>query len=92
MQTSSDKANTDRRTRRYLRLQTKLGISFSIVAAITSALLTFALYLTVKTQLHQDIRQRLYDIVNIAALQVDGDAHATLVDPCPGRQHHLYAH
>jgi signal transduction histidine kinase len=62
-------------------LQTKLGISFSIVAAITSALLTFALYLTVKTQLRQDIRQRLYDIVNIAALQVDGDAHATLVDP-----------
>lgn len=81
MQTSSDKANTDRKTRRYLRLQTKLGISFSIVAAITSALLTFALYLTVKTQLRQDIRQRLYDIVNIAALQVDGDAHATLVDP-----------
>jgi len=81
MQMSEDKTNTDRRTRRYLRLQTKLGISFSIVAAITSALLTFALYLTVKTQLHQDIRQRLYDIVNIAALQVDGDAHATLVDP-----------
>jgi signal transduction histidine kinase len=81
MQTSSDKANTDRRTRRYLRLQTKLGISFSIVAAITSALLTFTLYLTIKTQLHQDIRQRLYDIANIAALQVDGDAHATLVDP-----------
>jgi signal transduction histidine kinase len=78
---SEYKTNTDRRTRRYLRLQTKLGISFSIVAAITSALLTFALYLTIKTQLHQDIRQRLYDIVNIAALQVDGDAHATLVDP-----------
>jgi len=81
MQMSEDKTNTDRRTRRYLRLQTKLGISFSIVAAITSALLTFTLYLTVKTQLHQDIRQRLYDIANIAALQVDGDAHATLVDP-----------
>jgi signal transduction histidine kinase len=77
---SKDKANTDMGTRRYLRLQTKLAISFSLVAIIASALLTFALYLTVKNRLRQDIRQRLYDIVNIAALQVDGDAHATLID------------
>jgi len=81
MQTSSAKTNVDRRTHRYFRLQTKLAISFSIVAAIASALLTFALYLTVKNQLRQDIRQRLYDIVNIAALQIDGDAHSTLVEP-----------
>jgi signal transduction histidine kinase len=81
MQTSSAKTNVDRRTHRYFRLQTKLAISFSIVAAIASALLTFALYLTAKTQLRQDIRQRLYDIANIAALQIDGDAHATLVEP-----------
>jgi len=78
---NKDKANTDRRTHRYVRLQTKLAISFSLVAIIASALLTSALYLTVKSRLRQDIRQRLYDIVNIAALQVDADAHATLVDP-----------
>jgi len=81
MQMSEDKTNTDEKTHRYIRLQTKLAISFSLVAIIASALLTFALYLTVKTRLRQDIRQRLYDIVNIAALQVDADAHATLVDP-----------
>lgn len=81
MRISKNKTNTDGKTHRYLRLQTRLGISFSIVAIIVSALVTFALYLTIKTQLRQDIRQRLHDIVNIAALQVDGDAHATLVDP-----------
>jgi len=67
MQISEDKTNTDEKTHRYVRLQTKLAISFSLVAIIASALLTFALYLTVKTRLRQDIRQRLYDIVNIAA-------------------------
>jgi len=78
---NKNNVNTDRGTHRHLRLQTKLALSFSLVAIIASALLTFALYLTVKTRLREDIRQRLYDIVNIAALQVDADAHATLVDP-----------
>lgn len=81
MRISKDKTNSDRRVRRYLRLQTKLAISFSIVATIASALLTFALYFTVKARLRQDICQRLYDIVNVAVLNIDGDAHANLVDP-----------
>ena len=81
MRISKNKTNADGKMHRYLRLQTRLGISFSIVATIISALVAFALYFTVKAQLRQDIRQRLYDIVSIAALQVDGDAHATLVDP-----------
>jgi signal transduction histidine kinase len=81
MQISTDNTNTDGKTNRYLRLQTKLAASFSLVAIIASALLISTLYLTVKIRLRQDIRQRLYDIVKIAALQVDADAHATLVDP-----------
>ncbi len=81
MRISKGKTNSDRRVRRYWRLQTKLAISFSIVATFASALFTFALYHTIKTQLRQDIRQRLYDIVNVAVLNIDGDAHANLVDP-----------
>jgi len=93
MQISEDKTNTDpaparrasaetsEKKHRYVRLQTKLAASFSLVAIIASALLTSVLYLTVKARIRQDIRQRLYDIVNIAALQVDANAHATLVDP-----------
>jgi len=87
VETNKDKTNTGRKTHGYLRLQTKLAISFSLVAIIASALLTFALYLTVKTRLREDIRHRLYDIVNIAALQVDGDEHATLVDPAQEGSH-----
>jgi signal transduction histidine kinase len=74
---------TDARYRsyRYVRLGTKLGVSFSVLAIIISALLTFALYQTVRRQLREDIRERLRSIASIAALQVDADAHATLMEP-----------
>lgn len=68
------------KTQRYLRLQTRLSICFSALAISASALLTFALYLTVRGQLRQDFRERLCDVVSIAALQVNGDEHATLTD------------
>jgi signal transduction histidine kinase len=80
-QTGKGETNIEWTNRRYLSLQTKLVFSFSILTIVTLALLTFALYQTVRGRLRQDIRQRLYDIVNISALQIDGDAHATLVDP-----------
>jgi len=67
-----------RQTGRYIRLQTKLGISFSVLLIITSALLTFTLYQTVKRQLREDIRERLRNVVSVAALQIDADAHSTL--------------
>lgn len=81
MRTGKNKTNGKEKKHRYFSLQAKLGFSFSILTIIISALLTFALYQTVRGKLRQDIRQRLYDIVNISALQIDADAHATLIDP-----------
>lgn len=66
---------------RYLGLQRKLVISFSMLTIVTSALLTCALYQSVKGRLREDIRRRLYDVVSISALQIDGDAHASLISP-----------
>ena len=76
-----DLTDTRSRSHRYARLGTKLGVSFSVLAIIISALLTFALYQTVRRQLREDIRERLRSIASIAALQVDADAHATLTEP-----------
>jgi signal transduction histidine kinase len=81
MRAGKDKTNIKKEKHRHFSLQTKLGFSFSILTIVTSAMLTFVLYQTVRGRLREDIRQRLYDIVNISALQVDGDTHATLVDP-----------
>jgi signal transduction histidine kinase len=61
-------------------LQTKLGIAFSTLVITTSALLTLALFLTARQRLREDIYRRLQNIVGIAALQVDGDMHSSLVD------------
>jgi two-component system sensor histidine kinase/response regulator len=73
--------NIGKEPHRYVSLRTKLGLSFSILTIATSAALIFVLYRTVQSKLRQDVRQRLYDIANISALQLDGDAHSTLVDP-----------
>ncbi len=76
-----NKTDINTKTYRYFSLRTKLGLSYSILTIVTSALLTFALYQTIRDKLREDRRQRLYDIVNISALQIDGAAHSTLVDP-----------
>ena len=63
------------------RLQTKLGISFSILAILIAAMLTYSLYLNFSFKARSDIRKRLCNIVEVAALQIDGDLHSTLASP-----------
>jgi signal transduction histidine kinase len=63
------------------RLQTKVGVTFFILAVFISALLTFASYVNFRAKSREYIRQRLYDIVSTAVQQIDGDVHATLVSP-----------
>jgi signal transduction histidine kinase len=70
----------DLRSCKYLRLQTKLNIAISSLIIITSALLTCALFVTAKHQLREDIRWRLRNIASVAALQIDANAHASLLD------------
>jgi len=80
---SKGRPNTQPRSRGgYVSLQTKLSITLSGLVILTSALLTLASYLTVRSQLREDVRARLRNIASIAALQVDGDTHSTLTDPC----------
>jgi signal transduction histidine kinase len=70
----------DLRSCRYLRLQTKLSIAISSLVIITAGLLTFALFMTARHQLREDIRCHLRNVAGIAALQIDSAAHATLHD------------
>ena len=73
-------AKTDTGAIRCMRLQTKLGVAISTLVIIVSALLTFVLFLSVRQQLREGIRQQLRNIANIAALQIEPDAHASLID------------
>jgi len=69
-----DKANEP-----FTSLKVKLSVSFAMVAIAVSAILTFALYQIVSAQLKEGFRERLRDAVAIAALQIDGDLHASIV-------------
>jgi GAF domain-containing protein/HAMP domain-containing protein len=62
------------------RLQTRLATAFAILALLSSLLVSIVLTITIRNQLLADIRDRVQDAVAIGALQIDGDAHSTLVD------------
>jgi len=64
-----------------MRLQTRLAGTLAILAAVATVIVTLVVYYAIRNQLLQDVRARVRDAVSIAALQVDGDTHATLVDP-----------
>jgi signal transduction histidine kinase len=79
-----DKTYRVTKAHKSVKFQTKLAIVFSILAVSVSSLLVFTLYLHFRTKLRSDLRDRLRDMVGIAALNLDGevaDAHATLTDP-----------
>lgn len=64
----------------YLRLRTKVAMCVTLVALLTSAIITVALYINARNQLRQDIRERLSDLVGISVLQIDAYSHATLTN------------
>lgn len=63
-----------------LRLRTKVAMCVTLVALLTSAIITVALYINARNQLRQDIRERLSDLVGISVLQIDAYSHATLTN------------
>ncbi len=61
-----------------VKFQTKLAIAFSLLAVLISSFLVLTLYVHFRGRLRRDLRQRLHDVVAVAATHLDGDAHATL--------------
>jgi GAF domain-containing protein/HAMP domain-containing protein len=67
------------RQRRFFRLRTQLAIGFSAMAITIAVAITVTLYLDARNKLFEEFRQRVTDMVSIAALQQDSELHATLV-------------
>ena len=65
----------------YQRLQTRLAFSFAGLAIVSAGIILFVLYMTFQNQLFINLQERLQNIVSIAALNLDGDAHAALINP-----------
>lgn len=61
--------------RRYIRLQTKFGITLTLLGLFASALLSAASFQVSKQAVKEGVRRRLGNIVGLAVMQIDGDAH-----------------
>ena len=59
-------------------IRVKIVTSFTIVALTSLAILGTVTYVNYRKQVREDIRQRLYNMVSIIALQQDAELHATL--------------
>jgi len=71
----------DKETRRFLKLQTRLGIYLAVLTMLVVTLALSTLYFDARTRIRQEVRQRLHDIVGVAARQINADVHSTLTDP-----------
>jgi methyl-accepting chemotaxis protein len=65
----------------HLGLRTKLLASYILLITVCAAVLISVLYFSFRSQLRQKMRAHLLDLVSVAALQVDGKAHAQLQTP-----------
>jgi GAF domain-containing protein len=64
-----------------MRLQTRLAIAFSLFSVLASIIVASGMYAFARQQMIEAHRQRLLDIVSVAAQRVDGNQHALLRQP-----------
>jgi signal transduction histidine kinase/CheY-like chemotaxis protein len=66
---------------RQWNLSTKVIAAYSVLIALTAGTLTSGLYWQLQTAQRQALRDRLLEVVSLAAPQIDSDYHALVVTP-----------
>jgi putative methionine-R-sulfoxide reductase with GAF domain len=64
-----------------MKLQTRLAISFTLLALLSSAAIMTGIYLYARQSMRDFTKQRLLNIVSLGAMQIDANLHASLTDP-----------
>lgn len=67
------------RTSRAFSLSTRLTITYTFLIVLVAGTLTLSLYLQLRKAQREAIRERLDNIVSLAAPQIDGDFHSLIV-------------
>ena len=62
--------------RRYPTLFSRLAIALTLLAALSTAVVTYFLFINFKTEQRENLRQRLKNIVTLASYQQNGDVFA----------------
>lgn len=60
-------------------IRLKLVTSFTLIALISVAIVGTVVYINYRNQVREDIRQRLFNIISLVAMNQDGDLHATIL-------------
>ncbi len=66
---------------RFVSLRTRMALIFSLTAAIILAVAMLALFLSARTALREEFANRAKGLVNVAAVEMDGDLHSRLKLP-----------
>ncbi len=72
---------TEIKTQNFQRLGSRLAWTFSVLTIVSVIIAAGLLFINFRSQIREDIRKRLFNIISIVALQQDGDLHASLVNP-----------
>jgi methyl-accepting chemotaxis protein len=81
MDVAEDESKHSMKNKHYIKLRAKMALGFALLAVFSAALFTVILFFYFRSELNQNLRNDLRSLVGVAAMQIDGDAHATLMDP-----------
>jgi GAF domain-containing protein/HAMP domain-containing protein len=74
-------ANQSKVPKKTISLRLRLAISLSLLTFVAVGISLFIYYLNYRAQLESDLKQRLVNIVTLAALQQNGDKFVTIQSP-----------
>ncbi len=74
-------ASSSKQQRRTISLRTRLAISFFVLGFLAVGILLAINFVNLRQQLRNDLRERLLNIVSLAALEQDGDAFVQIQSP-----------
>jgi PAS domain S-box-containing protein len=63
------------------KLRNRIFTAFTFMNLFVLGLIAVMFFLMIRSKMRRDIRERLRDVVSLAALQVDAGAHITLTNP-----------
>lgn len=68
-------------TRRRISLQSLLALAFMLITLLAGVITVLVLAFTLRNQTIEGFQHRLLDVASLASTRIDGDLHASLVDP-----------
>ena len=77
-QNEMNNTNSQKPEKKYMKLSTRLSISFSLLVGFFVLIIATTLFINTRNQERFNLKQRLANFATLTALQVNGDIHSTI--------------